>query len=186
MIVAVARNFCLVCLLLVTKALPVHAQDGPTASEAQIKAAYLYKFPGFVDWPSGSFSSDASAIVIGVTGADAIYQELTRQVAGRLVQGRPVDVRRVSSPLSGPAVQVLYIGSDAHRETAALLAQTAGRPVLTVTDNRAAPTAGAVLNLVEVDGRIRFEASLAAAAANGLKLSSRLLSVAARVTERVP
>ena len=181
-----ARRFGLAWLLLVTVLFSAHGEEAPTASEAQIKAAYLYKFPSFVDWPSSSFAGDASPMVIGVTGADAVYQELTRLATGHVLQGRPIEVRRVSLPWSGPPVHLLYIGPESRGETAAFLTQTAGRSVLIVTDNPAVTPAGAVLNLVEVEGRIRFEASLAAAATNRLKLSSRLLNVAVRVTDKLP
>ncbi len=160
-------------------------QDGPSAPEAQVKAAYLHKFPGFVEWPSGSFTSATSPLVMGVAGAEAVYQELSRLAAGRQVQGRAVEVRRVSLPLPDP-LHLLYIGPEARREAGALLARTVGRPVLTVTDDSALQPAGAVLNLVEIEGRVRFEASPSAATASGLKLSSRLLNVAARVIEKTP
>lgn len=173
-------------LFLLLVCIPAQGQGAPTASESQVKAAYLHKFPGFVDWPPGSFLSDSSPIVIGVTGSDSVYQDLTRLAEGRLVQGRPLEVRWVVLPLSRPLVHVLYIGRDARANAGAFISQTAGHPVLTVTDYPLAPPDGAVLNLLEMDGRIRFEASLPAASANGIKLSARLLNVAARVKDKVP
>lgn len=157
-----------------------------SASEAQVKAAYLHKLPGFVEWPADAFASPNAPWLIGVVDADAVLAEVQRQTAGRLVQGRPVEVRRLSMPAASVPVHVLFVGRDAQRATARWLALAAGQPVLTVTDDPAGLGLGAVLNLVQLDGRIRIEASLPAAAAHRLKLSSRLLGVASRVVERTP
>lgn len=159
---------------------------GQVASDAQVKAAYLHKFPGFVEWPADSFATPGAPILIGVLDAEAVYDELSRQVSGRMVKGRSVEIRRVHDAASLPTVHVLYIGSEAHRDAAAVLAQVSNRPVLTVTNTKAGLAPGAVLNLVEIGGRIRVEASLPAAANNRLKLSSRLLGVASRVVEATP
>lgn len=154
------------------------------ASEAEIKAAYLHKLPAFVEWPAESFAGPGARLQIAVVDADEVHEALNQQLAGRLVQGRGVEVRRGSASLA--QVHVLYIGRAGQGRAAALLGQVAGRPVLTVTDFAAGLEDGAVLNLVPVDGRIRVEASLPAAATQQLRISSRLLGVASRVVEGRP
>ncbi len=81
------------------------------ASEVQVKAAYLYQFGGFVEWPPGAFAAADSPFHIGVIGADAIADELEQVVATRQVQGRQVAVRRLRAgePLAG--LQVLFVGA---------------------------------------------------------------------------
>jgi hypothetical protein len=160
------------------------AQDVRVASEAQVKAAYLHKLPAFVEWPADSFPAPGARLQIAVVDADEVHEALSQQTASRLVQGRSVDVQRGSASLG--QVHVLYIGRAGQRQAAALLAQVAGRPVLTVTDFPSGLGDGAVLNLVPVDGRIRVEASLPAAAAQQLRISSRLLGVASRIVETRP
>ena len=156
------------------------------ALDAQVKAAYVHKLPAFVEWPGDAFSTPTSPILIGVVDADAVQDELRRQAAGRSVQGRPIEIKRLAHGSPLPTVHVLFIGSAAPREVQQLLAQAVARPVLTITSSEGGLASGAVLNLTELGGRIRVEASLPSAARNGLKLSSRLLSVASKVVEGPP
>jgi hypothetical protein len=162
-----------------------HAQT-PAAEEA-VEAAYLHKFPGFVDWPADAFKASSSPIVIGIAGAPAVLEELTRIARGRLVLGRPVEARAVSSPNLPPGLHVLFVGKAAPAALARSLIEDARQAhVLTVTDMPDGLKAGAVLDFVQVDGRLRFEASIFAAGQADLRLSSKLLSVAAKVIEEAP
>ena len=159
----------------------------PTAD--QVKAAYLHKFAGYVDWPGKVFADPAAPFVIGVVGADSVRAELARLVSGRTVQGRAVEVRRLTRADiggEGPAVHVLYVGRELRGEVAAIVAAFRGRPVLTVTDLPRGADAGAALNFVESDKRIRFDAAPAIAEHGGLRLSSRLLAVAEHVIGATP
>ena len=164
------------------------APAAPTAD--QVKAAYLHKFAGYVDWPPKVFSDAAAPFVVGVVGADHVYAELARLVAGRTVQGRAVEVRtipREGTPLADGAVHVVFIGRDVGASTAAgIVAAYKGRPILTVTDLPRGADAGAALNFIESDKRVRFEATPAVAEQGGLRLSSRLLAVAERVNGATP
>jgi YfiR/HmsC-like len=155
------------------------AQAQQRASEASVKAAYLYKFLGYVDWPPAAFASAQSPVVIGVLGAEAIAEELKSLVAGKHVNERPVTVRKLEAedPLDGLHVLFVARPADLPRQ----LERTRGAPILTVTDGPRSLESGSMLNLIPVDGRIRFEAAPAAAEHAGLKLGARLLSVAERV-----
>lgn len=148
--------------------------------ERAVKAAYLYKFAAYVDWPRSSFRNPDSPFSIGVAGDDLLADELQRAVRGRMADGRPVAVRRVdrSDPLDG--VHILYItGSDAF--VAAVLARVRGRPVLTVTDTAGAFQQAGMIRFVEIDGRLRFEVALPEAHAAQLHISARMLAAARRV-----
>lgn len=154
-----------------------------TARESAVKAAFLYKFGGFVEWPAGSFSRPDDPMVIAVLANDAVAADLEQIVASRPVEGRPVAVRRVreGDPLAG--VHVLMVGGNREgrlREAAA----AAPGPVLVVAEFDGALYRGAVLNFVVDGGRVRFAASLSAAEQRGLRLSARLLAVAQSVEGR--
>ena len=164
----------------------VSAQAQVPVDEAVVEAAYLHKFPGFVDWPPDAFKTPDSPIVIGVAGAPRVLEELAKVARGRLVLGRPVEARSVSGADAPRDVHVLFIGKDAGADAKLLMDEARKAHVLTVTDLPAGLRAGAVLDFVQVDGRLRFEASLAAAHRADVKLSSKLLSVAARVVEEAP
>lgn len=152
--------------------------DTDAASSAiRVKADFLYKFLGYVDFPTGPLDPGAP-YVVGVVGADDIATELTRLTAGRMVNHHAVVVRKMQGADVAAGLHLLFIGADESASEAALLkaAQQAG--VLTVTESATGIESGSVINFRLVDERVRFEVSLAAADKGRLKLSSRLLSVA--------
>lgn len=155
---------------------PPRAGATPEARlEVQVKAAYLYKFAGFVDWPPSAFARPDSPLVIGVAGNDELALQLEQVVAGRSVGGHPLAVRRVArgDPLAG--LHVLY----AAEAGAGLLASARGLPLLTVGD---AEAQGGMIRFLVVDQRLRFEVALGQVGPSGLKISARLLAAALRVT----
>lgn len=168
------------CLLAwMAAALAVCAQAEPV-TESAVKAAFLYKFTGFVEWPPGTFQRSDDALVIGVLGNDAVAADLEQMVAGRNVDGHAVGVRRLRDGDTLRGLHVLFIGAGREAKVRELVLATPG-PVLVVTEQEAGLRLGAVLNFVSDGGRVRFAASLTAAEARGLRLSARLLAVAQSV-----
>ena len=152
--------------------------DSPARPEHGIKAAFLYKFLGYVEWPPGVLGPSTAPIGIGVLGNDAIANELRTMVAKRRVGQHPIEVRAVAEASALDGVRLLFIGSGEIAALARLASDAHRRSVLLVTDFDRALEDGSVINLVVVDNRVRFEVSLAAAERSGLKLSSRMLGVA--------
>jgi hypothetical protein len=146
--------------------------------EQGIKAAFIYKFLGYVEWRPGTFARPASPIVIGVLGADGIADALHALVGGRRVGERPIDVRRVQPANALDGVHVLFIGRAESSRLAQLAPAAQRRGVLLVTDHEGALDDGSAINLLVIENRVRFEVSLDATERSGLKLSSRLLAVA--------
>lgn len=149
------------------------------ATAAQVKAAYLLKFPGFVEWPEGPAAVEA-AFVVAVADADDVLHALQDLGRTARVMGRPVQVLRLGRDDGAPTGHLLYLGGSA-RETTRLVARARAQGALVVGDGPRALADGAALQFAESDGRVRFYASPDNAARAGLKLSARLLSVAARV-----
>ncbi len=153
--------------------------------EAAVKAAYLYKFLSYVEWPPITSRPPASAphedatLTVGVVGSDTLLAELQKVIAGRRVNDRPVVAKKVAAGESLDGLDALYVGRTA--VAAGMLSALKGRPVLVVTDEPDGLPAGAALNFLLVDGRVRFEAALAGTERGGLRLSARLLAVAERV-----
>ncbi len=164
-----------------------HAQVMPALPSAapttidETKAGHLHRFGGFVEWPAEKFASADAPIVVGIVGAPSLQKELAQVVAGRLVQNRAMQVVELAEPKQGTSVHILMIGRAASKRVAEWLAAVKGQPVLVITDMAQGLERGAALNFIEVDGRLRFEASVPAAEAAGLRLSSRLLPLAERV-----
>lgn len=157
--------------------------DGPGVGAQTIKAAFLCKFPGYVDWPAGADSGDGP-VTIGVLGAPHMAEELVRLTSGRDPGERPVQVRALAAGDSFAGLQVLYVGDGNADDLASSLSPARDLPILVVTDSPGALSTGSVINFTVERDRVRFEVSLPAAERSGLKLSSRLLAVAQRVERR--
>jgi hypothetical protein len=147
--------------------------------EVQVKAAYLYKFAGFVDWPAAAFARPDSPLVIGVAGNDALAAQLEQVVAGRSVGAHPLAVRRLARGDAPAGLQGLHVLYGAGADGLALLAAARALPLLTVGDGEA--PAG-MIRFVVAEERLRFEVALGQVAPSGLKISARLLAAALRVT----
>ena len=148
----------------------------PTAERA-VKAAYLSKFLGYVDFPGGPLDPGAP-YVVGVAGAEDVAGELARLTNGRLINNHTVVVRRLRDGDGAAGLHLLFIGAAEGGNEAALIKAAQAAGALSVTESATGIEAGSVINFVLVDERVRFEVSLAAAERGRLKLSSRLLSVA--------
>jgi hypothetical protein len=150
--------------------------------EHEIKAAFLYQFGAYVDWPEGTFDDGRTPLLIGVFDDEAIAALLTDIVRQRTVHGRPLRVLRIDADDDPSGLHVLFIGSPPRSEgTRTLLERVRGRPVLTVIDDD--PLAAGIIRFVIEQDRVRFDVSLDRANESGLRISSRLLGVARRVEE---
>jgi hypothetical protein len=161
---------------------PVRAQSAAQGVplERRVKAAFLYKFLGYTDFPPSAFGDAAAPLTIGVIGADDLAVELARVVAGRTVNGRPIEVRELREADAGARVHLLFVGGSDPQRVARILRQATGA-MLVVTECDNGLQLGSVINFRIVDERVRFDVALDAAERNGIKLSSRLLTVANRV-----
>lgn len=160
------------------------AQAVPHGLEAQVKAAFLYKFCAYVDWPSQAFERPDSPFVIGVIDSDPFADILEQTTVGRNVNGRPVEVHRLKrgAPLTG--VQIAFIaGPEAIALTNAVTSGK-GQSVLIVTEAERGLVPGSMINFVLEQDKVRFDISPTSAEQNNLKISSRLLSVARKVVGR--
>lgn len=153
----------------------------PAATEAQVKAAFLYRFGGFVEWPEGTFARADAPFAIGVLGGEAVAAELERITAGRRVQDRPVAVRRLRRGEATAGLQVLFVGSDEAARLPEVLAAAKSQALLVVAESDSALAQGATINFVPADDKVRFDVALPAAERGGLRISSRLLAVARKV-----
>jgi hypothetical protein len=162
-------------------AFPPSLAAQPAATEQEVKAAFLYKFPAFVEWPERPHE----AFVIAVAGADEIAGELARLGEGREILGRRIVVKPLREGESAAGAQMLFVGRDSPR-LAQLARSVAGQPVLVVSESPGALEQGSLVNFVLVEGRVRFEVALDAAERHGLRISPRLLALASRVRTARP
>ena len=161
---------------------PVRAQSAVPGVplERRVKAAFLYKFLGYTDFPPSAFADATMPLTIGVIGADDLAVELARVVAGRTVNNRAVEVRELRESDAAARVHLLFVGGGDTQRVGRVVHQ-AGGAMLVVTECENGLQVGSVINFRIIDERVRFDVSLDAAERNGIKLSSRLLTVANRV-----
>lgn len=170
-------------LLAAAGLLPAPAAAQQQATEASIKAAFLYKFAGYIEWPANAFAAPDAPFVIGITGSDEVAEELERLVPGRSINNRPVVVRRFRDGEPPKGAHIVFIGRGEPNVRAVVrAAQQNG--ALTVTETERGLEAGSSINFVLVEDHVGFEVSLDAAERSGHRISSRMLAVARRVVGR--
>jgi uncharacterized protein DUF4154 len=160
-------------------ALPAARAQGNTL-ELAIEATYLVKFAPFVAWPNAA----SDPLVLCVAGDDPFGALLDQAVSGQRVNGRAIAVRRLPRVTRGSGCDILYAAGSPAQPAAAELASVRGTPVLTVTDSERGEGAKGIISFVLLDDHVRFAIDNAAAAENGLVISSKLLSLAVHPTPR--
>ena len=145
------------------------------APDVAVKAAFLYNFAKFVDWPA---LPAGAPIVVCVVGHDGIAAALVETVRGQNISGHRLDVRVLQDSARWRACQLLFIADAETRRSPGGLDEIRTLPVLTVSDGKDFAVAGGIIELYVEAGRMRFAINLDAADRSGLRLSSRLLGLA--------
>ncbi len=158
----------------------IHAQEAPT--EYQVKAAYLFNFLKFVDWPGDPLANTHGQWIIGIAGDNPFGDELTQIIAGKTVQGHELQVKRLQPGEDLRACHVLFISESERRRVPSILATLRGASVLTVADMDHFIESGGMIQFVMEKKRVRFGIDVGAASRARLKVSSKLLSLARTVT----
>ena len=170
----------LVLLILLVGGRPILGQ-GNAASEYEVKAAFLYHFSQFVDWPEGTFKEAKSPIVYCTLGEDPFHGALEASLSGKAVGERALRVQHFKQLEEIRGCQILFIGEGKQKRAASLATQLQGNPVLTVGESEHFIQEGGMIGFLFEENKIRFEVNLDAAEHAKLKLSSRLLGLAKRV-----
>jgi hypothetical protein len=167
-----------VVLLAAASTTLLHAQPSPL--ERKLKAAFVSKFPQFVEWPQTAATAPGH-IEVCVALPDPFGPDLDALVSGQSFGGRQLVARRVGSESDLNGCGVLYLGVRPGRRAHPLLRRAAALPILTVGDDPEFLDDGGIVRLRVLDGRVRFDINAAAARKVGLRISSQLLQLAASV-----
>jgi hypothetical protein len=162
------------------------AAGAPGVGEERVKAAYLFRFIGYVEWPQAAYAKADSPYVIGIMNADEVADELVSIVGSRTVNNRPVTVKKLQGNEVPAGLHVLFIGAGERGRQVQLLRQLQQQPVLLVTETDGALSLGSMINFRLVEDRLRFEIALAPAERTGLKFNSKMLGVAFSVNKGTP
>jgi hypothetical protein len=160
--------------------LPAIAEQ-PPPSEYQVKAAFLFNFPKYVEWPGNVLGEDDKPLVLGVLGQDRFGGDLRAIVGSKLVEGRTVILKSPVSEQEAKKCHVLFISDSERKRLPELLGGLKSLPVLTVGESEGFLEHGGTINFVIRESKVRLDINLAGAEKAGLKISAKLLGVADRV-----
>jgi hypothetical protein len=152
------------------------------SEELQAKAAFIYNFCKYIDWPADCFASSSSPIVVTVLCHHST-QDAFETIRGKSASGRMLEVRLVTKADEIGTPHILYICGSA-REHRGHIPELYRTGILTINDlDPTAPCGGAIISFLTVDKKLRFQINLRAARKSGLKISSQLLKLATNVVE---
>ena len=151
-----------------------HAQ---TPSEHQLKAAFIYNFAKFVEWPSTAGDNPTLPIVIGILGNDPFGRDIDEVINGKTANGRSLIIKRFSHVRDLAHCQILFVSSSERNNLKRIFgAATPG--ILTVGETEQFADAGGIIQLTMINGKVHMVINQAAAERAGLKISAKLLSLA--------
>ena len=162
-------------------AAPISVQPQEESLEAEVRAVYLYNFARYVTWPERAFPDARTPVRICVQGSDSFGDALDRAVAGETVNGRALEAIRLRDADDVRSCHILYLALSDERRLSSSLAAVRGRPMVTVGADDRFLAHGGMIRFRRVDNRVRFDINLKALEASGLRVSARLLGVAADV-----
>jgi hypothetical protein len=154
----------------------------PATEEYRVKAAFLFHFAQLVDWPAGALNAGDQSINLCVFDDEPSLRELQSTLEGKSVGTQMLHVRLLSQPQGTQGCNILFLSRDEGQRQAAVLRSLHGRPVLTVGETDSFLSDGGMIRLRLDQDKIRFDINVGCADASHLKISSRLLLLAASVT----
>jgi len=153
------------------------ARSQPASAEYQVKAAFLYNFAKFVEWPPQAFPSPGSPFTICLAG-DPFEGALGRTVQGELLDRRPLMVRRIMPAENLRGCQMIYVAPNEVQRSEEIINAAANSPILTVGETDSFINEGGIIRFVKSGGRIHFQINPDAAERASLRVSARLLRLA--------
>jgi hypothetical protein len=158
----------------------VSAQANPS-SEYQVKAAFLFHFAQFVDWPPEAFKDATSPLTYCTVGEDPFHGSLDGSLSGKTIEGRPARVVHFREAQEIQGCQILFLGAPEKKFITATLANLRATPVLTVGESENFVQQGGMIGFLLEGNKVRFEINIDAAERAKLKISARLLTLAKTV-----
>ena len=175
---SILRALALFALVAVT-ILPANGQArdsrATVSAEYRVKAGFLFNFPQFVDWPSGSFRTPQAPIVIGILGSDPFGAYIDELIRGQKIGGHPITIRRFARVGEISDCHIVYVGRDLDSPIEGVISALAGRAILSVGETESFERAGGIIRFAIEGGKVRLRVNAGAAKASGIAISSKLL-----------
>jgi hypothetical protein len=170
-----SRGALLLWVFLLIGLAPLHAQP---SREYQIKAAFIFNFAQFTEWPANAFAATNAPIVIGVLGTNPFAGFLENTVQNESVRGHPLVVHHYKTVEEIQTCHILYIGQSEGRRLQHIIAKLKGKPVLTVSDIPEVANEGVAIGFVTERNHVKLQINLEALKTASLTVSSKLLRLA--------
>jgi hypothetical protein len=173
----VTLTFSVAALACLLGTMAVRAQ--PTEElEARVKAGFLINFARYVEWPSNSFASTNSPIVIGVLGQEVVGRFLDEMAAGKTIEMHPIEIKHARRAAELTNCHIAFIATPERDRQRIAYSHLQGKPVLTVSDTDLIMATKGMVLLKKRQASMRFEINREVAEQSGLKISSKLLKLA--------
>jgi YfiR/HmsC-like len=176
-----SRSALLFVFVLLQAVFPLTGMGQTSVEEYRLKAAFLFHFAQFVEWPLPSSGAPNTPLIFCVAGQDPFQGDLERTVQGKAVAGRSIEVRHIRQAQDGKACQLLFICSNESNRVGEFIAAVRDSPVLTVGESDDFLQQGGIIRFCMDDRKVRFEVNQDASRKAHLRVSSRLLLLAKTV-----
>ena len=174
--------FIVACWLFLNPLSAVSVNEG--SLEYPLKLAFLYNFTKFVEWPSASFRDPGASLAICVIGNDPFSPDLEAELRSRTVGSHPVEVKTLRSSDALSVCHIVFVPATEENRAARIVSSLKGSSTLTVGETEGFAGLGGIINLTVEQDKLHFEVNPLAAERAGLKISSKLLSLAKIVNEQ--
>lgn len=168
---------CVTIAFLALMALFPSQTQGQEAREYQLKAAFLYNFAKFTQWPGNAFKDSSAPLVLCVLGEDP-FGEAIDLIKGRPIKARKLEVKRVKRVQDLESCHILFVSSSEKKRLAEIMAALTNSSILTVGETDTFIKYGGIIKFIEVKNKVRFEINAEAMKHAELKISSQLLKLA--------
>jgi hypothetical protein len=156
-------------------AAPVSAQS---VTDDQVKAAYIFNFAKFIEWPPQVFTAKESPMNFCVLGRSPVVDELDSSIGGKSVNGHTIMIKHLRGPDEIKDCHLIFLAASAGKQQQKLIEAAKGLPVLLVAETPGFARSGGTINFITESGRLLFEVNINAAESAHLKISSKLLALA--------
>lgn len=162
-----------------------HALPGQ-ATEYEVKAAFIYNFARFAEWPASAFEHPDDPIRLCIWGDDSFGDILEETVRGKTVALHPLVVSHIAAAAKARDCHIVFIGRSHAAQLGPVIEAVRDLPVMTIADMEGAVQRGAILSFTLQEGRVRFAVNADSAKRSGLALSSQLIKLATVVAKETP
>lgn len=147
-------------------------------SEYQVKAAFIFNFAKFIEWPAATFANEKSPLYIGVLGDNPFGADLERFIRDKTINDHPLTMRECPTLEEAKKCHILFISASEKKRLPEIFKTLQGANVLTVSETDGFTEMGGMVNFVSEGNKIRFQINDGSAKSAGLKVSAKLLSLA--------